>query len=222
MSPEDAGDRPILFVLAGVNGAGKSSVGGVAIRESGMAYFNPDEAAQKIHNESGCSSEDANAKAWNLGKQQLLSAIRNRENFAFESTLGANTIPRLLLEAAQSGFKVVVWFVGLSSAEQHIARVRARVAAGGHDIPESKIRERWDGSRRNIMALMPYLTELQVFDNSQERDPDTGTIPTPKLLLHWRQGAVVSPSISELEATPDWAKPMVLRALQLQRMKSSG
>lgn len=187
-----------------------------------MAYFNPDEAAQKIHNESGCSSEDANAKAWNLGKQQLLSAIRNRENFAFESTLGANTIPRLLLEAAQSGFKVVVWFVGLSSAEQHIARVRARVAAGGHDIPESKIRERWDGSRRNIMALMPYLTELQVFDNSQERDPDTGTIPTPKLLLHWRQGAVVSPSISELEATPDWAKPMVLRALQLQRMKSSG
>jgi alkanesulfonate monooxygenase SsuD/methylene tetrahydromethanopterin reductase-like flavin-dependent oxidoreductase (luciferase family) len=136
--------------------------------------------------------------------------------------LGANTIPRLLKEAARSGFEVVVWFVGLSSAEQHIARVRARFAAGGHDIPEAKIRERWDGSRRNIIALMPYLTELQVFDNSQEYDPITGVIPPPKLLLYWERGTITSPSISELEATPDWAQPIVVRALQLQRMKPPG
>jgi predicted ABC-type ATPase len=220
VNPED--DLPILSVLAGVNGAGKSSVGGARFSESGITYFNPDDVAREIRAEIGCSIEEANAQAWNLGKERLQSAIRNRESYGFETTLGANTIPRLLLEAATSGFRVVVWFVGLSSAELHIARVRARVAAGGHDIPEVKIRERWDGSRRNIIALMPYLTELQVFDNSQERDPDTGTIPTPKLLLHWRRGAVVSPSISELEATPDWAQPIVVRALQLQRMKLSG
>lgn len=220
MSPDDGRDAPVLFVLAGVNGAGKSSVGGVRIRESGMNYFNPDEAARAIRAETDCSIEDANAQAWNLGKERLQSAVRKRESFSFESTLGANTIPRLLQEAAKSGFAVVVWFVGLSSAEQHIARVRARVAAGGHDIPEAKIRERWDGSRRNIIALMPYLTELQVFDNSQERDPKTGAIPPPKLLLCWERGSITSPSISALAATPDWAEPIVVRALELQRIKS--
>jgi predicted ABC-type ATPase len=113
---------------------------------------------------------------------------------------------------------VKVWFVGLSSAEQHIVRVRARVAAGGHDIPEAKIRERWNSSRRNIILLLPYLTELRVFDNSHDRDPVTGAIPAPKLLLHWAQGAIVAPSVSALESTPDWAMPIVVRALELQSM----
>lgn len=218
MSPDDARDAPLLFVLAGVNGAGKSSVGGTWIRDSGMNYFNPDEAAQAIRMESGGSIEEANASAWQEGKERLESAIRKRKNYTFESTLGANTIPRLLTEAAKNGFEVVVWFVGLSSPEQHIARVRARVAAGGHDIPEAKIRERWDGSRRNIISLMPYLTELRVYDNSKDRDPITGEIPQPQLILHCRRGVIVS-SV-ELAAFPEWAEPILTRALQLHRMKS--
>ena len=113
-----------------------------------------------------------------------------------------------------------VWFVGLSSPEQHIARVRARVASGGHDIPEAKIRERWDGSRRNIIALMPYLTELMVYDNSRERDPITGEIPPPRLLLYWEHGEIAGPSVEELRATPEWAVPIVSRALDLHRLKS--
>jgi predicted ABC-type ATPase len=204
-------------VLAGVNGAGKSSVGGESIRGTGMVYFNPDEATREILLESGCSVEEANTQAWQLGKEQLESSIRNRESYAFESTLGANTIPRLLQEAANSGFEVVVWFVGLSSPEHHIARVRARVAAGGHDIPEAKIRERWDGSRRNIIALMPYLAELRLFDNSRARIPKTGKIPPPTQVLHWRGGTIVS--LLELQTVPEWAKPIVACALQLQRAK---
>jgi predicted ABC-type ATPase len=104
----------------------------------------------------------------------------------------------------------------LSSPEQHIARVRARVASGGHDIPEAKIRERWDGSRRNIIELMPHLAELQVFDNSKERDPITGAYPPPRLLLHLKRGRVVAPSIEDLENTPTWAEPIVVGALELQ------
>jgi predicted ABC-type ATPase len=215
VSPDD----PFLFVLAGVNGAGKSSVAGATF-SSGEDFFNPDEVARAIRDETGCPLEEANARAWQVGKERLQTAIRKRKDYAFESTLGANTIPRLLREAAQSGFEVTVWFVGLSSAEQHITRVRARVAAGGHDIPEAKIRERWNGSRRNIIMLLPYLTELRVFDNSQERDPVTGVIPPPKLLLHWMRGAIVAPSVSELKSTPDWAMPIVVRALELQRMNS--
>lgn len=213
---------PVLFVLAGVNGAGKSSVGGAKFSERGRIFFNPDEAARAIRKETACSLEEANAQAWRIGKEKLQAAIRKRESYSFESTLGANTIPRLLREAAQSGVEVHVWFVGLASAEQHIARVRARVAAGGHDIPEAKIRERWDGSRRNVIALMPYLTELRVYDNSRERDPGTGAIPPPRLLLHCQHGRIAAPSAAELRSTPDWALPIVTRALELHRKNTPG
>lgn len=206
---------PILFVLAGVNGAGKSSVGGAFLRRRGMNYFNPDEASAAIRQELDCTVDHANAFAWQKGRLSLETAIRERTNYAFETTLGGTTIPRLLAQAADAGFDVRVWFVGLKTVEQHIARVQARVAAGGHDIPHEKIRERWDSSRRNVLMLMPRLTELRVFDNSDERDAASGKIPPPKLLLHWQHGTVIAPSRSILESTPDWAKPIVACALQL-------
>lgn len=177
-----------------------------------MSYFNPDEAASKLRSQ-GCSIEEANGLAWQEGVRRLLSAIRGRTSYAFESTLGGSTIPRLLERAAQEGIEIRVWFVGLATAEQHIARVRSRVAAGGHGIPEAKIRERWETSRRNIIGMLPYVTDLRVFDNSEERQPATGEIPPPKLLLHWKAGAVVASTPD----TPEWAKPIVAAALQLQR-----
>lgn len=113
-------------------------------------------------------------------------AIRDRSSHSFESTLGGHTIPALLVEAASAGIEILVWFLGLSSPDQHIARVHARVAQGGHAIPNELIRKRWDASRRNLIAQIPHLAELKVFDNSKEGNPAAGTIPSPRLLLHWR------------------------------------
>ena len=208
---------PAIFVLAGVNGAGKSSLGGAFLRGTGLTYFNPDEAARRIRDTSGFSQDEANSLAWEEGKRRLESAIRGPFDYAFESTLGGNTIPALLVEAATTGIVVLVWFIGLSSAEQHIARVQARVAAGGHDIPEETIRRRWETSRRNIIALMPHLTELRVFDNSEDGNPAAGTIPEPRLLLHWRRHQIIAPSLRALRATPEWAKAVIAGALKLQR-----
>lgn len=212
-------DAPVLFVLAGVNGAGKSSVGGALIRSAGLAYFNPDEAAQRIRKAMGCTLDEANSLAWEEGRQRLEAALSGRFSHVFETTLGGRTIPALILQAARAGFDVLVWFVGLSNPDQHIARVRARVAAGGHAIPEEMIRKRWETSRRNIIALMPYLAELKVFDNSEEGDPAAGTIPAPRLLLHWRGGRIVAPNAKTMQRTPGWAKPIVAAALKLQRTK---
>jgi predicted ABC-type ATPase len=204
---------PRIFVLAGVNGAGKSSVAGANFRRRGKDFFNPDEVAAQIAMDSGCSLDEANARAWTEGKERLEQAIRERSSFTFETTLGGNTIPQLLQKAADKGFDVRVWFVGLASVEQHMARVRARVASGGHDIPEEKIRERWDGSRRNIIRLMQSLSELRVFDNSAEYDPETGILPAPRLLLHWHSGTIVA--MSKPDETPEWAKPILAAALHL-------
>jgi len=208
---------PRILALAGINGAGKSSVVGAAFIDRGTKFFNPDEVAAAIREELGCSLDEANGQAWNRGKDLLEKAIAERTNHAFETTLGGSSIARLLAKAADAGLEVHIWFVGLESVQHHLARVRARVASGGHDIPEEKIRERWDASRENLIRLLPRLYELRVFDNSAERDPQTGEIPPPRLLLHWQRGAVIGPEQAALESTPEWAKPIVAAALHLTR-----
>jgi predicted ABC-type ATPase len=205
-----------IYVLAGTNGAGKSSVVGAMFIQQGAEYFNPDEAASLILSANpGIAQAEANSAAWSQGKRLLERAIAERLNFAFETTLGGNTIPALLDSALSAGHEVRIWYAGLSDAELHIARVRARVAKGGHDIPEPKIRDRYDRSRLNLVQLMPRLTELRVYDNADEADPDAGATPEPKLLLHMVRGKIVSSC--NLAMTPEWAKPILGAAIKSQR-----
>ncbi len=202
-----------IFVLAGVNGAGKSSIGGAALLASSAAYFNPDLAARTLLEANpGTSLEQANGHAWELGRRGLEQALRGRSNFAFETTLGANTIPDMLLAGAREGARVHVWFAGLSSPELHLQRVRERVRAGGHDIPEARIRARYVSSRANLIRLLPHLATLRVYDNSADADPKAGHRPQPVLLLSMTDGFTVSHA--PLIQIPDWAKPILAAALQ--------
>ena len=96
---------PQIFVLAGCNGAGKSSIGGEAFRAAGTASFDPDVAAQRIIEVNGArgtivSQTDANAEAWEQGVRLLRRAIAEHRDFALETTLGGDTIARLLAQAA--------------------------------------------------------------------------------------------------------------------------
>jgi predicted ABC-type ATPase len=201
-------------VLAGVNGAGKSSIGGAMVRAAGADYYNPDEAAKALMAANpGLDQVRANAAAWHQGRRLLEKAIVERLDFAFETTLGGSTIPRLLADAVSQGIEVRVWYVGLATPDAHIARVRQRVRAGGHDIPEATIRRRWRHSRQNLVQLLPALTELRVYDNSLEADPAAGRTPQPVLVLHVQRGQIVGPS--DLSSTPEWAKPIVAAALSL-------
>src|SRR6516162_1907555 len=183
-----------LYVLAGVNGAGKSSIGGAAIRAAGGEYYNPDEAARALMAANpGLGQPEANAAAWHQGKTLLERAIDQRLDFTFETTLGGTTMPRLLAEAASRGIEVRVFYVGLASADAHIERVRQRVRAGGHDIPEADIRRRYRHSLLNLVQLLPGLTELRVYDNSATADPAAGQAPLPVLVLHLVRGRIVGP-----------------------------
>lgn len=210
--------RPVLFVLAGVNGAGKSSIGGHLLERAGMAWFNPDTYARELHAATGCALADANAAAWHEGMRRLEIAVSAGQSHAFETTLGGNSVAAAL-HAASRSHDVLVWFCGLASPEQHIARVAARVVAGGHAIAEAKIRERWPRARENLIALMPHLAQLQVHDNSV--DVAAGrAIPDPTLLLEMVGGQLMRPAaddIDALRAIPDWAKPLVEAALDPPR-----
>lgn len=207
--------RPFIFVLAGVNGAGKSSVGGALLAEHGLSWFNPDSYARALVAQLGLDAEEANGRAWQYGREQLEQAIAQHTSFAFETTLGARTIPGLLAQAAAT-HDVVMIFCGLASPELHLARVRFRVAHGGHDIPEAKIRERWTASRANLIRLLPVLARLQVFDNSAPADAD-GQIPDPLLVLEMQAGRTLYPRPDDarvLAATPEWARAVVQAALE--------
>lgn len=194
-------------MLAGVNGAGKSSIAGATLREAGGDYFNPDEWTRKLQDAGGMTLEEANARAWELGRTGLEDAIRRKQDFTFETTLGGTTLTELLHRALDEGLEVAVFYIGLASPELHIARVRARVAAGGHDIPDEKIRKRFRSSRQNLLRLAPRLTEFVVYDNSHEADPKPGAAPAPRLLLRAAQGELVEHCA--LDECPEWAKPIL-------------
>jgi len=213
--PRARASRPVLLVLAGVNGAGKSSIGGnVMLRRAGMTWFNPDTYTRLLMEEGGVALVQANALAWQHSLGLLDQAVAAGHSHAFETTLGGATMTQRIA-AASGTHDVLMWFCGLSSPEQHIARVAKRVAAGGHAIPEAKIRERWVQAPLHLIELMPHLNELRVFDNSAEAA--TGQpVEDPRLVLHLLCRVVQFPvALADLQRTPAWAKPIVKAARDL-------
>ena len=132
-----------IYVLAGVNGAGKSSIIGATIRDQGGEYYNPDEAARAIRAANpGLGQTEANAAAWEQGRKMLQRAIDEGLDFTFETTLGGNTMPALLAEAATRGIEVRVFFVGTEqprgphrAGATTGARRRARHSRSRHPPP---------------------------------------------------------------------------------------
>lgn len=205
-----------IVVLAGTNGAGKSSIAGAFLRHSGGHYYNPDEVArQKVLSGEASEAMQASSIAWRTGVSLLQRSIDRRENFVLETTLGGKTITGILESAAILGAEVRVWYIGLVDPHLHIARVASRVAHGGHAILEATIRQRFDDSRCNLIRLMPVLTELKVYDNSIEADPILGKIPEPQLLLWVIEKRILAPQT--FVDTPQWAKPIVAKAIKLAK-----
>ncbi len=141
----------------------------------------------------GLALEESQSIAWREGRRLLERAITEQLDYAFETTLGGNTFPRL------------------ADPELHIARVSARVAGNGHAIPEEKIRERYAFSLLNIIRL-PQLTEVFVYDNSAEADRYQCVAPAPRLIVHLADGEIVS--MYDPASAPDWAKAIVVTALK--------
>ena len=184
------------------------------MRQRGGEYYNADEWARGLlDDDPDLGQTQANGLAWLAGKEMLEAAIEEGRDYAFETTLGGNTIPLLIGRAAMQTHNVVVWYVGLDSPEAHIGRVQARVRRGGHDISEDKIRERFDRGIENLITLIPQIHELKLFDNSADVDLARGEAPRVRALLHVRNQEIIA-SVA-LTDVPDWAKP-VFAALLIQ------
>jgi hypothetical protein len=178
-----------IRVIAGVNGAGKSTVIGATIREAGGAYFNPDEETRALlEDQPTLTLAEANILAWQLGKRGLEQAIQHDADFTFETTLGGQTITRLLEQALDKGLEVVMRYVGLDSAERDT------------------------DSREHLIMLLPRLTDLIVYDNSVERNPEQVEAPKPTILLQLKKGRIQF--VPPMEKIPAWARPIVAAAIE--------
>ncbi len=156
--PFDA--RPIVVALAGPNGAGKSTFYRAHLRDAGLRFVNADEIARDI----GLDAYEAAAMAGRL-RRELVAA---RESFVFETVFSDPAGEKLefLMAAAESGYTVVLCFIGLDSPGTSEARVAMRVCQGGHDVPSAKLRARFPRTLRNLAAAIRFLPHVLVYDNS--------------------------------------------------------
>lgn len=204
--------RAEIVVAAGTNGAGKSSIVQPYVERKGLRYFNPDQFTRELVRK-GIPEGDANSRAWQFGRDQLREAVDRDKDFAFETTLGGHSIAFELMRALAFGRSVTIFYVGLASVELHLKRIAARVARGGHDIPEEAVRKRYDASRTNLLAFIGTPAWIRVWDNSAESGD--GKPRAARQVFEAQAHRLALPAADDSEAIPAWAQPLAAQALKL-------
>lgn len=203
---------PAILVAAGTNGAGKTSIVQPFIEANGGACFNPDEYTAVLTGH-GMATAEANALAWRHGFERLCEAVEAGTAYAFETTLGGHSVAYQLMRALAFGRHVVILYVGLSSPELHLQRIRERVGRGGHDIPEDKVRQRYDASRRNLLSFIGTEATIRVWDNSTQTAD--GRPSHAREIFRLDHRTLTLPKDSNPDTLPGWARPLLAQALRL-------
>ena len=157
-----------LYVIAGCNGAGKTTASYTILPEilDCKEYVNADEIAKGI---SPFRPEKASIQAGRLMLSRIKSLIRDGESFAFETTLSTRSYTKLIKEAKEKGFQVYLLFFWLHSPQLAVERVRVRVLEGGHHIPYDVILRRYEKGLKNFFKLyLSIVDQWFLIDNSGE------------------------------------------------------
>src|SRR5215204_4923180 len=157
---------PNVIVIAGPNGAGKSTLAPALLRDTLgiLEYVNADTIAEGL---SAFAPEDASFDAGRVMLGRLHELASAGKDFAFETTLASRFYAGWLRELQRSEYKVSLIFLWLDDVELAVERVRARVRAGGHDIPEATIRRRYERGLNNLFDLyLPVANSWRIFDAS--------------------------------------------------------
>ena len=74
----------------------------------------------------------------------------------------------MMVDARRRGFEIVLVYIGTEDVEINLARIRNRVLAGGHDVPGTDVRRRYQRSFRNLPIASERADHTILFDNSTE------------------------------------------------------
>jgi predicted ABC-type ATPase len=158
-------NSPILTVIAGANGSGKST-----LTKWARAYFQQaatlDPDAMAVDLQAQTSSEVSPIEA---GKQVLTAAescLEKGVSFSVETTLSGNTYLKMLADARRLGYRTCLFYIGTEDLSINISRVKARVLAGGHDVPIEDQTRRYGRSFRNLPKAIELVDEGVLLDNS--------------------------------------------------------
>ncbi len=157
---------PDIVVIAGPNGAGKSTLAPALLRDTLKIpeYVNADTIAEGL---SAFAPEDASFDAGRVMLGRLQDLAEAGKDFSFETTLASRFYAGWLAKLQKKEFRVSLIFLWLDDVGLAIERVRERVRAGGHDIPEETIRRRYERGLRNLFDLyMPVVNVWSVRDTS--------------------------------------------------------
>lgn len=157
--------RPIIVATAGPNGAGKTTFFESHLQSTGLRFLNADVVAREL--------EVPAYEAARVIAALRTELVNQRESFIFETVFSDPVGDKLgfLKQAAESGYAVVLCFVGIGGAETSEQRVAMRVSQGGHDVPREKLAERYPRTLTNLAKSIRELPCVLVFDNDDLKVP---------------------------------------------------
>lgn len=152
-------NKPTVYVIAGPNGAGKTTFSSEFLPDfvNCREFLNADLIAAGL---APFAPETQNVRAGRLLLERIKELATDKRDFGFETTLSGRTYIRLLHQMQEQGYRVVLFFLWLPSADMSVVRVANRVRQGGHNVPEPDIRRRFRSGVRNLFQL--YLRFKQV------------------------------------------------------------
>lgn len=184
--------QPRLTLVAGANGSGKTTLTSDERFFREIPLLDPDSIAKALQSSMPSTFPIAAARRVLKSAKEHIS---RRESFAVETTLAGKHYLQMMLDARVRGFEVVLVYIGTESVEINLARIKNRVLAGGHDVPESDVRRRYQRSFKSLVTAIERADHIILFDNSTEDG--------------YRLVAVLGPSGNKwFKPTPHWANPV--------------
>jgi len=185
--------RPIIVAVAGPNGAGKTTFCNVHLRSAALSLINADVLAHELELDAYAAASVANSIRREL--------VKRRESFIFETVFSDPVGDKVefLKEAAESGYTVVLCYIGISGPEVSEQRVAMRVSQGGHDVPSEKLQSRFARTIDNLRMAIQKLPHVLIYDNDDMSNPY-------RQVALFEQGRLMTSK----EPLPDWLEPLVL------------
>jgi len=157
-----------LWVLAGGNGAGKSTFYNQYLARYGIQFVNADLIAREIDSEHG---EDVSYLAATVAARIRADLIAKGISFCFETVFSHESKIDFLAQAKAYGYRIILIYIHLRTSSLNEARVKQRVSEGGHSVPLQKIHSRIPRTIKNIKTALTVVDEARLLDNSLRDDP---------------------------------------------------
>ena len=157
-----------LWILAGGNGAGKTTFYEKLLAPKGIRLVNADMIAKIINPNN---PESVSYKAASLVDKIREKFLYQNITFCFETVFSHVSKIDFVAKAKANSYEIILIYIHLNTLELNEARVYQRVTEGGHNVPVAKIHSRIPRTIKNIAKTLPLVNEARLLNNSSRDNP---------------------------------------------------